>query len=166
LFWNADSTNLPKKMFVFYLQNIYLKNLLKTSSGITLNNIPIDLTTVTTPIFFVASEKDHIVPWKSSYTGVHMHKSNATFVLSESGHIIGIINPPAKNKYGFKTNNYNYHTPEQWLQTATRYEGSWWPYWKEWLIKQNFTQISANKRSIAQSCVIENAPGSYVLKRM
>jgi polyhydroxyalkanoate synthase len=166
LFWNADSTNLPKEMFNFYIDNMYLNNLLKIPGGITLNTIPIDLAIVTTPTFFVAAEKDHIVPWQSNYAGVHMHKSNAIFVLSGSGHVISIINSPMKNKYGFKSNNYIYNTHEQWLQTSKKYNGSWWPYWSSWLIKQNPKQISAKQRLIAKSSIIEDAPGSYVLKRI
>ena len=166
LAWNANSTNLPQNMANFYLQNMYLNNLLKTPGGITINNVPIELNKISIPILFVGAEKDHIAPWKSTYAGVHLHGGKVTFVLSEPGHIVGIINPPEKNKYGFKTNQHIYHTPEQWLQASTRHAGSWWPFWKQWLISECSQQIPVKKRQISKASIIENAPGAYALKRI
>ena len=167
LFWNADPTNLPKKMANFYLQNMYLKNMLKTPNEININNTPINLNKISIPTFFISAERDHIAPWQSTYAGVKLHNnSKVTFVLSEPGHVAGIINPPKHNKYSFKTNKHTYDTAEQWLQTAAKHEGSWWPFWKQWLVTHSKLRIKPEKHAIPETAIIENAPGTYVLKRI
>jgi polyhydroxyalkanoate synthase len=171
LYWNSDSSNQPYKMYNFYLRNMYLKNKLRKPGGITLNHVPIDLSSIKIPTFFVASETDHITLWKSVYSGIRYFGGATEFVLSDSGHVRAVANPPdAEKKYGFKTNTtfnqtsqFNVTSPS-WLEKSERHEGSWWPYWVEWLKRQDPTQIPA--RQIDPKYVIMDAPGSYVKRRI
>lgn len=171
LYWNSDSSNQPYKMYNFYLRNMYLKNKLKVPGGISLNGVPIDLKKITTPAFFIASETDHITLWRSVFSGIHLFGGKCEFILSDSGHVRAVVNPPEKNnKYGFKVNTEysnadDFKTkPSNWVKNATRHEDSWWPYWVEWVLKHDNTKVPA--RSINPNIVIEDAPGSYVLKHI
>ncbi|HSX20108.1 MAG TPA: class I poly(R)-hydroxyalkanoic acid synthase [Gammaproteobacteria bacterium] len=171
LYWNSDSTNQPYSMYNFYLRNMYLHNKLREPNGITLGGVPIDLSKIVTPAFFVASETDHITLWRSVFSGIHHLGGPTEFILSESGHVRAVVNPPTKdNKYGFKTNP-DFNTAKKfktvsnhWTENAQRHDGSWWPYWVEWLQKQDNEQIPA--KQINQQSIVDDAPGSYVLKRI
>jgi polyhydroxyalkanoate synthase len=170
LYWNADSSNLPYKMYNFYLRNMYLHNKLREPGGIVLNNTPIDLSNITTPSIFVAAEGDHITLWRAIYSGLHYIGGPVEFILSESGHVRAVVNPTTSTKYGFKTND-KFNKPEdfknnskEWLETAINHTGTWWIYWVDWLKKQDSTEIPARK--INPAIVIEDAPGSYVRKRI
>ncbi len=105
LFWNSDSTRMPYKMHSFYLRNMYMNNLLREPGGITLAGVPIDINTIKTPSYFISTIEDHIAPWKSVYLGAKRMAGPTRFVLGGSGHIAGIVNPPAANKYGYWTND-------------------------------------------------------------
>jgi len=171
LYWNADSSNLAYKMYIFYLRNMYLYNRLREPGGIKLNDVPIDLKDISIPSFFLASETDHITLWKSIYSGVKLLRCPVEFVLSESGHVRGVINPPSQNKYGFRTNeNFGKSKPvpakpKDWLASSTKHKGSWWQYWANWLLSHDSKKVSP--RDPAQnSTILEEAPGSYVLKRI
>lgn len=171
LYWNSDSSNQAHAMYSFYLRNMYLHNKLRIPGGITLAGQKIDLGTIMTPAFFVASETDHITVWRAVYSGIHLFGGPAEFVLSESGHVRAVVNPPSPdNKYGFKTNpdfnsaHYFKTTSPHWLEGAVRHENSWWPYWVEWLKRQDNEQVPA--RAINPASVIEDSPGSYVKKRI
>jgi polyhydroxyalkanoate synthase len=170
LYWNADSSNLPYKMYIFYLRNMYLHNRLKKPGGIKLDQVPINLSEITTPAFFLASETDHITLWRSVYSGLHLLRGPVEFILSESGHVRGVINPPFDNKYGFKTNdkydmsNSFPNKTVDWLLDAAKHQGSWWPYWVKWLQKHDSNLVPA--RIIPAENLIEDAPGSYVKKRI
>ncbi|MEK6593243.1 MAG: class I poly(R)-hydroxyalkanoic acid synthase, partial [Pseudomonadota bacterium] len=104
LYWNSDSTRMPAAMHSFYLRNMYLRNLLARPGGITLCGVPIDVAQIDTPAYFISTVEDHIAPWKSTYAGAKLFKGAVRFVLGGSGHIAGIINPPAANKYGYWVN--------------------------------------------------------------
>lgn len=167
LYWNSDGTNLPAGMHKFYLRNMYLENKLIQPNGIELDGVGIDLRTIKTPAFFVSTIADHIAKWISTYTGATLHSGPVEFVLSGSGHIAGIVNPPADNKYGYWTNSKIAKTSDEWLEGATKHEGSWWTYWQEWAEKGKFADKSdmieprvpgSNKKYKS----IEAAPGSYV----
>jgi polyhydroxyalkanoate synthase len=170
LYWNADSANLPYKMYSFYLHNMYLHNNLCKPGKIVLSDTPIDLGKIDTPAFFLSSEVDHITLWKSIYKGLHNLSGPVEFVLTESGHVRGVLNPPGDTKYNHKVNTHfskanDYQKKSsEWLATATKANGSWWPHWRDWLIQHDQTQIPA--RQIPASSVIEDAPGSYVMKRL
>jgi len=169
LHWNQDSTRMPAKMHSFYLRNMYMKNKLREPGGITLVGVPIDVTRVTTPSYFVSAMEDHIAPWKTTYAGAQVLGGERRFVLSGSGHIAGMINPPAAKKYGYWTNEKLSKTPNAWLEGAKQHEGSWWTDWIEWLRPYLGPQVAA--REIGKSGgkarlrPIEPAPGSYARQR-
>ncbi|MEL7116048.1 MAG: class I poly(R)-hydroxyalkanoic acid synthase [Pseudomonadota bacterium] len=159
LYWNGDSTNLPAKMIVEYLRELCQQNSF-AGNGIELCGETLSIKDVTLPLFAVACEADHIANWEDSYRGVSLMGSrNKTFVLSESGHIAGIINPPSKKKYGHYTNEDAKLGSEDWLRAATFNDGSWWPRWSEWLAKRSGKQVPA-RHIETPLCP---APGTYVL---
>jgi polyhydroxyalkanoate synthase len=168
LFWNADPTNLPAKMFITYLQETYLNNHLILAGGFKINNTPIDLSQIDIPTYFLSTEKDHIAPWRSTYHGkAALHSGATTFVLGGAGHVAGVVNPPTQNKYGYYTNETHPRRPEQWLKTATFHSGSWWSHWGKWLAQYSGPLFSANNRATNSFLdPLEDAPGSYVQKRL
>lgn len=162
LFWNNDSTNLAGAMYSWYLRHGYLENNIK-SGQIKYQNIPIKFDVINTPTYLYASEKDHIVPWKSAYASTALLSGTIRFVLGESGHIAGVINPPADNKRGYWTNEHSADTPENWLSAADKHAGSWWLDWFNWINPQSGKKIKAvNKLGSPEYPSIERAPGSYV----
>ncbi|KPQ01632.1 class I poly(R)-hydroxyalkanoic acid synthase [Marinobacter sp. HL-58] len=162
LHWNSDSTRLPAAMHSFYLRNMYLQNRLREPGGITLEDTPIDLGKVKTPAYFVSAIEDHIAPWVSCYRGSRYLGGPVRFVLGGSGHIAGIINPPAKHKYGYRTNENTDLAPEEWLKGAEQFEGSWWPDWVEWAAQFGGGEVPARTPGEGELPVIEPAPGSYL----
>lgn len=161
LYWNADSTRMPAAMHSFYLRNMYQKNLLIRKYGISLNDTPIDVSSIITPSMFISTRDDHIAPWKSTYQGAKCMK-NAQFVLAASGHIAGIINPPTKQKYSYWTHPKMMDNADEWLGAAKEHVGSWWPHWQAWLSEFSEKKVPARKPGSAKLKPIENAPGSYV----
>ncbi len=166
LHWNGDSTRMPAAMHSFYLRNMYLKNLLRKPGGITLAGIPIDITKVKVPAYFISTVEDHIAPWSSTYAGARLLKGPVRFVLGGSGHIAGIINPPAANKYGYWINEKSCATAEDWLAGATQHPGSWWTDWGRWVADQAGAQVPARVPGKGKYKALEDAPGSYVQRRI
>lgn len=164
LYWNSDSTRLPQKTHSFYLRNCYLKNLLREPDAVELDNTPLDLGGIRIPTCFISTHDDHITPWKSTYAGAKLLSGPVRFVLSGSGHIAGIINPPTKNKYGFWSNDKLEDNPDTWLENANYTEGSWWPDWHNWLKKHAGKKIAARGPG-KKLTPLEDAPGSYVRQR-
>ncbi len=168
LYWNGDSTNLPGPMYCWYLRHTYLQNELKQPGALTVCGEPVDLGKIKAPVFIYASREDHIVPWMSAYASVPLLKGNARapkvkFVLGASGHIAGVINPPAKGKRSHWVNDKLPATAEEWFDTATEVPGSWWPQWTEWLKPYGGKQVPAPKApGNRQYKPIEPAPGRYV----
>lgn len=163
LYWNGDGTNLPASMSVEYLRGLCQDDLFATS-GFEIAGETVRLRDVTVPLCAIACETDHIAAWKSSYTGIQrMGSKDKTFILSESGHIAGIINPPSKNKYGHYTNPETGLTPEDWQDSADRHEGSWWPRWDAWLSKKSGKKVNARPPGDDKHPVLAPAPGTYVL---
>ncbi len=165
LYWNSDSTNMPAAMHTFFMRNMYLKNLLREPGGITLAGVPIDVTTVKTPTYILSTIEDHIAPWKTTYQTTQLLSGPVKFVLGESGHIAGVINPPAKHKYGYWTNAKNPPDSQQWLEEARHHSGSWWPDWNRWMSRHGGGKVGARKPGDGALVPLEAAPGSYVLKR-
>ncbi|MBC7779990.1 MAG: class I poly(R)-hydroxyalkanoic acid synthase [Proteobacteria bacterium] len=164
LYWNADSTRMPAAMHGFYLRNMYLKNLLRTPGGITLDGVPIDVTTIETPAYFLSTMEDHIAPWKSTYAGAALLRGPVQFTLAGSGHIAGVINPPAAKKYQHWTSTAPVSlAPDAWLAQATPTEGSWWPHWHQW-VSTGFGngEVDARVPGSESHPPLEDAPGSYV----
>ncbi|MBM3514941.1 MAG: class I poly(R)-hydroxyalkanoic acid synthase [Alphaproteobacteria bacterium] len=166
LYWNADSTRMPRAMHSFYLRNMYLKNALVTPGGITLGGVPIDLTTVTLPIFMISCREDHIAPWVSTYEATKHFKGPIRFVLSASGHVAGVVNPPVAGKYCYWTNDKLPKTADAWLNGATEHPGSWWTAWDQWLAPQSGKKVKARVPGAGKLKVIEDAPGNYAKARL
>ncbi len=164
LYWNADSTRMPAAMHSFYLRNMYQENLLARPGGITLDGVPIDLGKVKTPAFILSTREDHIAPWRSTYAATRLYKGPVKFVLSASGHIAGVVNPPG-SKYGHWENQKNPPTPEEWLASATQHQGSWWPLWERWISKYAGGEVPARHPGDGKLRPVEDAPGSYVRVR-
>ncbi len=163
LFWNSDSTNMPATMHSQYLRWMYLHNDLIKPGKIHLNDTPIDITQLTTPSFFLATEKDHIAPWKTTYLGFQMMKGPKRFVLGGSGHIAGIINAPTVTKYGHRTNVSTKATAEDWFSKSQVQQGSWWPEWLKWLNKYSGELTKAPEFEQLPYTPLIDAPGTYVL---
>ena len=167
LYWNSDSTRMPARMHSFYLRNMYLKNLLGVPGGITLQGVPIDLSKVKTPSYFISTAEDHIAPWKTTYKGSNYLGGEVRFVLGGSGHIAGIVNPPAAKKYQYWTNDAHPDSPDEWFKTATQHPGSWWEDWQAWMDKQNACEkVPARIPGDGELKPIEDGPGSYVMLRL
>ena len=162
LYWNSDGTNLPGPMFCWYLRNTYLENKMREPGGTTALGEPVDLATIDVPTFVYASKEDHIVPWKTAYESTQLVGGDVVFVLGASGHIAGVINPPAKNKRNYWKGDLD-ADPERWFEAAEKVPGSWWPAWYAWLAPHGGTKVNARKTpGNAEFTAIEPAPGSYV----
>ena len=167
LYWNADSTNLPGPMFCWYLRNLYLEDSLKVPGKLTVAGQKVDLAKIDAPAFIYASREDHIVPWTAAYASTYLinpkKPEQNRFVLGASGHIAGVVNPPAKKKRSYWSNPVLPSQAEDWLQGATEQPGSWWPEWSAFLAgnagkKVKAPRVAGNKKYPP----IEPAPGRYV----
>jgi len=161
LHWNCDSTRMPAAMHSYYLRNMYMNNLLREPGALTLGGTKIDLAKVTTPAYFVSAIEDHIAPWKTTYAGTSLLGGKNRFVLSGSGHIAGMVNPPAANKYGYWTNDKLPDQPDEWFANAKQHEGSWWRNWREWMTPYLGREVPARVPGKGKLKVIEAAPGTY-----
>ncbi len=164
LYWNSDSTRMPAAMHSFYLRQMYQENRL-VNGDIKLLGTKIDLSKIKIPVYILSTREDHIAPWRSTYAATQIYKGPREFVLSASGHIAGVVNPPAAQKYSYWTNNKLPPTPEDWLATATQNTGSWWPHWNEWMKKYADGEVPPRKPGDGKLKVVEPAPGSYVKVR-
>ncbi|WP_075111702.1 class I poly(R)-hydroxyalkanoic acid synthase [Noviherbaspirillum massiliense] len=167
LYWNADGTNLPGPMFCWYLRNTYLENNLKEPGKATVAGEKIDLSKINVPTFVYGSREDHIVPWTSAYESTQLlnpkKKRNNRFVLGASGHIAGVINPPAKKKRSYWVNDKTPASAQEWMSGATEHPGSWWEEWAKFLAKHAGRQVEAPRNyGNSQYKAIEPAPGRYV----
>jgi len=166
LYWNADGTNLPGPMYAWYLRNMYLENNLCKPTRLTMCGTPVDLGCIDMPSYVLATQEDHIVPWKGAYRTTQLVGGGRTqFVLGASGHIAGVINPASKNKRSFWTDGQLGDDAQAWLCSATSKQGSWWTHWMDWLKPHAGKPRSAPKRpGNAKYKPIEPAPGRYVRK--
>ncbi|MEO5336493.1 MAG: class I poly(R)-hydroxyalkanoic acid synthase [Magnetospirillum sp. WYHS-4] len=168
LYWNSDSTRMPEKMHSFYLRKMYLENKLIEPGGITLDGVDIDLRTVKTPSYFLSTRDDHIAPWKSTYQATQFFKGPMRFVLSASGHIAGVINPPAAGKYCYWTSDKKPgRNADDWFAGTTQTDGSWWPDWDAWVKKHAGKKpVPARVPGKGKLKVLDDAPGPYVKARI
>lgn len=162
LYWNSDSTRMPKAMHSFYLRNMYNKNLLREPGGITILGEPIDLRDIKIPVYFLSTREDHIAPWQATYAGTQLLSGQVKFVLSASGHIAGVVNPPAAKKYCYWTYNRTPENPDDWMNKATQHEGSWWTDWQNWISRRSGGQVDARTAGDGKLKVLGPAPGEYV----
>lgn len=158
LYWNDDSTNMPAAMHSYYLCNMYRDNMLTKPGALKMDGIPVDLSKVKTPAYFLSTREDHIAPWKATYAGINLLGGPAIFTLAASGHIAGVVNAPAKNKYCYWSAEKIPDDPEVWMKSAQEHTGSWWPHWQAWM--ENYTGGKIAPRKPATG--LEPAPGSYV----
>ena len=164
LYWNGDGANLPGKMTMQYLRGLCQCNEF-AEGGFKLFGETLKVSDVDVPLMAITCETDHIAAWKSCYRGVQkMGSKNKTFVVSESGHIAGIVNPPSKNKYGHYTNADLTLDADDWFAGADFHEGSWWPRWEAWLRKRSGKKVLARIPGDSTYKPIAPAPGSYVMK--
>ncbi len=166
LYWNSDCTNLTGAMHGWYLRNLYLENRLVQPAGITLAGVGIDLRRIKTPAYFLSASQDHIAKWKTTYRGTRLLSGPVTFVLSGSGHIAGVVNPPKPVKYGFLTNADLPETADQWLKGATQNDGSWWVHWQDWILPFAGSRVKPAVPGESPLGAIEEAPGRYVRQRI
>jgi len=169
LYWNADSTNLPGPFFAWYFRHMYLHNRLREPGGVSVAGVPLNLGLLDMPTYLFGSRDDHIVPWHSAYASTALLRGALRFVLGASGHIAGVINPPARgrrhywaHKGVFASGKAPVHA-DDWLQGAQQHAGSWWPDWIRWLSEH----AGELRRAPAQAgnsrySVIQAAPGTYV----
>ncbi len=162
LYWNGDGTNLPAKMAIEYLRGLCQGDGFAQGTFPVFGD-PVRLADVKVPLFAVACQTDHIAPWRASFTGVRqMGAADKTFVLSQSGHIAGIVNPPSKGKYGHYVSAAPMTTADEWLAGADFHQASWWPRWAEWLSGHSGAQVASRIPGDSGGKVMAAAPGSYV----
>lgn len=164
LFWNNDSTNLPGPMYCWYLRHTYLQNDLK-SGKLDCCGVKLDLRAINAPAYILGTHDDHIVPWKSAFASTALLSGPTRFVLGASGHIAGVINPPAKQKRHFWSNDEVTQDPQAWLANAQQYPGSWWDDWCFWLADHSGKRRPAKAdMGSSRHPAREPAPGRYVMQ--
>lgn len=165
LYWNGDGANLPQRMAMEYLRGLCQQNKL-VEGGFELLGHRLKLEDIDVPLIAIGCETDHIAPWKDSYRGVRMMGSaDKTFVMTQSGHIAGIVNPPSKGKYGHYTNDNLSLDHEDWLEGAKFHEGSWWPRWGAWLENRSDGKVDARIPGEKGRDTLGEAPGTYVVRK-
>jgi polyhydroxyalkanoate synthase subunit PhaC len=165
LHWNSDATRMPAANHSYYLRNCYLENRLSAGSMV-LDNTLLDLSKVKVPVYNLATREDHIAPADSVLYGSQFFGGPVKYVLSGSGHIAGVVNPPASGKYQYWTNdNIKNVTLADWIKGAREHKGSWWPDWRQWLETIDPEHVTAREAGTAALPPIEDAPGSYVRVR-
>ena len=165
LYWNSDSTRMPAAMHSYYLRRMYQENKLAEPDGLTLGGQPIDLARIKIPTFFLSTQEDHIAPWKSTYTGMNHFSGTSRFCLAGSGHIAGVVNPPAAQKYSYWDNAKTPKEADRWFDGAVQHDGSWWPSWRAWLKRRDGGQVPARHPGKGPHKSLGPAPGTYVLVR-
>jgi len=167
LYWNSDSTNIPGKAYLYYLKNMYLENNLLNGEGLSINGQKIDLSSIDTPAYCLAAMADHIVLWQAAYRSAKRLSGDVRFVLTESGHVAGVVNPAAKGKYPHWCNQSLPQSPADWFESSKQVSGSWWNDWVLWLNERSGEDISALSVGAHKAYPgLEDAPGSYVKVRL
>jgi polyhydroxyalkanoate synthase len=165
LYWNGDGANLPGRMTRQYLRGLCQKNMF-AGEGFELLGHTLKVSDVDVPLMAVTCETDHIAPWKDCFRGMARTASkDRTFIVSQSGHIAGIVNPPSKKKYGHYTNGDWTGSADDWMSAASFNEGSWWPRWEEWLRSRSGKMVPAVTPGDSDHPPLADAPGDYVRRR-
>jgi len=167
LYWNSDSTRMPAAMHSFYLRNMYLNNKLVEPGGIEVGGVKLDLRKIKVPAYLISTREDHIAPWEATYKATQIYSGPVRFVLSASGHIAGVVNPPAAGKYCYWTNEETPTDPTKWLDAAEQHDGSWWPDWDNWIKKHaGKPTVAARQPGDGELKALCDAPGEYVAVRL
>jgi polyhydroxyalkanoate synthase len=166
LYWNSDATRLPRAMHEWYLKNLYLENNLSRPGKLKVKGVPLDLGAIQNDVYDVSTMEDHIAPWRSTYKATQLFGGSVAYRLGHSGHIAGIVNPPAKGKGNWWSNEANPPSPDEWLGGATKHDGSWWPDWLSWIAARSGERREApgtlGSEHFPPLC---SAPGTYVLAK-
>lgn len=169
LYWNADTSNLPKRWFSTFAEEMYMKDKLKEPGAMTLLGRPVDTRNIDVPCYFLAATEDHIVPWRSSFHATQLLGGDTTFVLTTGGHVSGtVINHPSGSRRHYHTGDDLDLDPAEWLASATRHDGSWWTHWLDWLDAHSTGGDKAAPKKLGSSKhkPISPAPGAYVLEQV
>jgi polyhydroxyalkanoate synthase len=161
LYWNSDTTRMPEKLHLSYLRQCYQNNAL-AKGEMTLDGVKLDLTKITVPVYVQSAKEDHIAPAASVFKGAQLFGGPVRFIIAGSGHIAGVINPPAANKYQYWTNAADAATLEEWRAGAAEHPGSWWPDWDAWLSKLSGGKVKARVPGEGKLRPLGDAPGTYV----
>jgi polyhydroxyalkanoate synthase subunit PhaC len=166
LYWDSDSVSLPGPMYCWYTRNTYIENKVKEPGATTQCGMRIDLSKAKIPLYLLASREDHIVPWQSAYRSKGLIGKDPRFVLAASGHVAGVINPPARKKRNYWTHEDLSCEAGEWLEKAEKKPGSWWPDWDAWMKRHsNGTVPPPTQPGSARYQVLEKAPGRYVKQK-
>jgi poly[(R)-3-hydroxyalkanoate] polymerase subunit PhaC len=166
LYWDSDSVSLPGPMYCWYTRNTYLENKIKDPGATTQCGVRIDLSKVKVPLYLLASREDHIVPWQSAYRSRALIGKDPRFVLAASGHVAGVINPPARKRRSYWTSDNLEGDAADWLERAEEKPGSWWPDWDAWIKRYSSGTVpTPAEAGNARYRIIENAPGRYVKQK-
>jgi polyhydroxyalkanoate synthase len=166
LYWTNDNTNIPAKMFLYYLRSMILENKLSRKNALRICNTQVDIGKIEAPVFSIGFTEDHIAPPQSVFTTTELVSGNVEYILGGAGHVMGVTNAPEKNKYGYRVNGELNNGFEHWKQTAKAFEGSWWTYWTKSIIQLSGKQIEAPKKAgTTKYKVIEAAPGRYLKEK-
>jgi len=165
LYWNSDSTRMPEAMHKYYLRNMYIHNNLVKPGALEVDGEKIDLGKIENDCYFVATMEDHIAPWKSVYKGMQCFGGNVRYRIGHSGHIAGIVNPPAKNKGSWWENDENPPSAQAWLDGAQKHDGSWWNDWYAWLAARSGEKVPEREPGSQAYPPQEDAPGTYVMSK-
>lgn len=161
LYWNSDSTRIPAANHRFYLRHCYINNDL-SQRHLQIDGVPLDLSKVQIPIYHLAAREDHIAPARSVFLGAQFLGGPVRFVVAGSGHIAGVVNPPARNRYQYWTGEPPAGELETWLEATQEHPGSWWPDWQAWSEAQDRRLVPAREIGGGKLTPLEDAPGSYV----
>ncbi|HEX3162528.1 MAG TPA: alpha/beta fold hydrolase, partial [Pseudolabrys sp.] len=166
LYWDSDSVSLPGPMYCWYTRNTYLENKIKEPGATTQCGVRVDLSQAKIPLYLLASREDHIVPWQSAYRSKGLIGKDPRFVLAASGHVAGVINPPARNKRNYWTYDDLTGNAADWLEKAEERSGSWWPDWDAWMKRHSSGTVRApTQPGNTRYQAIESAPGRYVKQK-
>jgi poly[(R)-3-hydroxyalkanoate] polymerase subunit PhaC len=163
LYWNDDSTHMPAAMMKSFLKNMYHDNCLMSRNGMEVDGVKLDMSKIDIPCFIMAAKEDHIAPWKNTYATTQLVSGPIKYVLSASGHVAGMANHPAQNKYCYWENDEEYpRDGEKWLAGTTEHKGSWWNCWVKWLNEHQDKKVAARDPSKGKLKPLDDAPGTYV----
>ena len=161
LYWNSDTTRMPEKLHLSYLRQCYKDNALALGK-MTLDGVPLDLSKIKQPVYLQSAREDHIAPAASVFKAIKLFGGPVRFIMAGSGHIAGVINPPAANKYQYWTNDVPANTVDAWRKNASEHPGSWWTDWDQWLSKLSGNKVPARVPGDGGLKILGDAPGDYV----
>ncbi|MDM0050560.1 alpha/beta hydrolase [Variovorax sp. J22R115] len=168
LYWNSDTANVPGELYQYYMENMYMKNLLREPGALTLRGRKVDVGSIEAPTCFVSATEDHIVPWQATLLALEMFSGPTEFILTEGGHVSGTaINHPATSRKSYWQKGPRTIDPEAWKDGAKKHPGSWWPAWCQWAARAGGRKVPAPKQLGSKTWQpLEEAPGSYVLEQV